>query len=79
MRWRGSGFRPERGDDILTRVRDELARRRAAFMDVFKGFAMKCEPGAPFAWLELPESWTGKRLAATLRARRIAITPGTSL
>ena len=72
--WISSG----RGDDILTRVRDELARRRAAFMDVFKGFVMNCEPGAPFAWLELPESWTGKRLAATLRARRIAITPGTS-
>ena len=34
--------------------------------------------GAPFAWLELPEEWRGRRLASALRARRIAITPGSS-
>jgi DNA-binding transcriptional MocR family regulator len=72
--WISSG----RADDILTRIREELARRRAAFMEVFKGYEMQCEAGAPFAWLKLPEPWTGPRLAAALRARRIAISPGTS-
>jgi DNA-binding transcriptional MocR family regulator len=40
---------------ILTRTRNELASRRAVFLDVFKDQKLRCEPGAPFAWLQLPE------------------------
>ncbi len=72
--WISSG----KADEILSRVQVELAQRRAKFMEVFKGFDFRCEPGSPFGWLGLPEGWTGSRLAATLRARRIAITPGTA-
>jgi DNA-binding transcriptional MocR family regulator len=70
--WISSG----KADDILGRIRAELARRRAAFMEVFKSQNFNCEPGAPFAWLELPPEWNGNRFAAALRARRIHVTPG---
>ena len=72
--WISSG----KADEILSRIHVELAQRRTMFMDVFKGYDLRCEPGSPFGWLKLPEGWTGRRLAATLRGRRIAITPGTA-
>ncbi len=72
--WISSG----KADDILGRIRIELQRRRAVFLDVFKDQKVTCEPGAPFAWLELPEDWTGNRFAAALRAHRIYITPGSA-
>ncbi len=62
---------------ILTRTRNELASRRATFMEVFKDTKFRCEPGAPYAWLELPESWSAGRFAATLMAKRIKVSPGT--
>ncbi len=71
--WVASG----KADEILLRIRAELARRRAAFMEVFKDHRVHCAPAAPFAWLELPPEWTGNRLAAALRAKRILVTPGT--
>jgi DNA-binding transcriptional MocR family regulator len=67
-----------KADEFLVRVQENLAQSRAQFLEVFRNFHFKCEPGAPFAWLELPEGWTGQRLASNLRARRIAITPGNS-
>ncbi len=71
--WVASG----KADEILLRIRAELSRRRAAFMEVFKGYTVSCAPAAPFAWLELPPEWSGGRFAAALRARRILVTPGT--
>ena len=65
-------------DVFLERIQQNLAQSRAQFMEVFKGFNLRCESGAPFAWLELPEEWRGRRLASALRTRRIAITPGSS-
>ncbi len=62
---------------ILDRTRNELASRRATFMEVFKDAKFRCEPGAPYAWLELPEHWSAGRFAATLMARRIKVSPGT--
>jgi DNA-binding transcriptional MocR family regulator len=72
--WINSG----QADEFLTRIHADLSHKRALFMEVFKGFNIQCETGAPFAWLELPEDWRGRRLAAALRSRRIAITPGNS-
>ena len=72
--WISSG----KADDILSRIRTELSRCRSVFLEVFKDRNVSCEPGAPFAWLELPDDWTGNRFAAALRARRIHITPGSS-
>ncbi len=70
--WISSG----KADQILVRIRAELSRRRAAFMDVFQGFDYRCEPGAPFAWLALPQHWTANRFAATLRTHNIGVSSG---
>jgi DNA-binding transcriptional MocR family regulator len=72
--WIASG----KADEILIRIRAELTRRRAAFMEVFKDFNFKCEPGAPYAWLELPEHWSANRFAAALRGRHIGVSFGNS-
>ena len=61
---------------ILTRTRNELASRRATFMEVFKNTKFRCEPGAPYAWLELPEHWSATRFASALLAKRIKVSPG---
>jgi DNA-binding transcriptional MocR family regulator len=61
---------------ILDRTRMELANRRAAFMDVFKSEKFRCEPGAPYAWLQLPENWGAARFASTLLTKRIKVSPG---
>ena len=63
---------------ILTRGRNELASRRAAFLESFKACVFRCEPGAPFAWLELPQHWTPGRFASALAARQVRVTPGTA-
>ena len=61
---------------ILTRTRNELASRRALFLNVFKGTHFRCETGAPYAWLTLPEHWNAARFAAALANQRIKVTPG---
>jgi DNA-binding transcriptional MocR family regulator len=63
---------------ILTRTRNELASRRAAFMEVFKTRTFRCEPGAPFAWLKLPDQWSPAAFTSTLLQRRVRITAGTA-
>lgn len=63
---------------ILERTRQELASRRALFMEVFKGHAFRCAPGAPYAWLELPPHWHPARFAQALAMRKIRVTPGTT-
>jgi DNA-binding transcriptional MocR family regulator len=65
-------------DTILNRTRRELGSLRAAFIEVFKGCNFRCEPGAPYAWLELPEHWNVSRFAATLSAANIKVTPGSA-
>ena len=65
-------------DTILARTRSELATLRGSFIDVFKGCNYRCEPGAPYAWLELPEHWNLTRFAAALHAKNIKVTPGSA-
>ena len=63
---------------ILNRTRRELATLRASFIDVFKNCNFRCEPGAPYAWLELPQHWNPSRFAIALSAQNIKITPGSA-
>ena len=63
---------------ILGRTRNELATLRASFIEVFKGCNFRCEPGAPYAWLELPEPWNATRFALALAAKNIKVMPGTA-
>jgi DNA-binding transcriptional MocR family regulator len=65
-------------DSILTRVRNELAARRAVALEAFQGLACRCEIGAPFAWLELPSHWTAGRFTTVLAARGVKVTPGSA-
>jgi DNA-binding transcriptional MocR family regulator len=62
--------------DILERTRSELSARRALFIEVFKDWDFRCGPGAPYAWLKLPDHWTPGRFAQSLALRNIKITPG---
>jgi DNA-binding transcriptional MocR family regulator len=63
---------------ILSRTRNELATLRASFIEVFKGCNFRCEPGAPYAWLELPEHWNAGRFTVALAAQNIKVTPGSA-
>ena len=65
-------------ETILNRTRSELAILRGSFMEVFKGCNFRSEPGAPYAWLELPEQWNASRFAVTLGAEKIKVTPGSA-
>jgi DNA-binding transcriptional MocR family regulator len=61
---------------ILARAQAELAARRSLFLEVFRGQEFRCAPGAPYAWLKLPEQWIPRRFAQALAQRKIKITPG---
>jgi DNA-binding transcriptional MocR family regulator len=61
---------------ILARTRNELAVRRSVFTEVLKGTNFRCEPGAPYAWLQLPEHWSAARFASTLMSQKIKVSPG---
>jgi DNA-binding transcriptional MocR family regulator len=63
--------------EILQRTRSELAARRSTFSDVFKDTKFRCEPGAPYAWLELPDHWTANRFSSVLRTRNVKVSAGT--
>jgi DNA-binding transcriptional MocR family regulator len=63
-------------DSVMKRVTLEFGLRRAAFMRCFKGANFRCEPGAPYAWLALPEHWKPMRFAAALHQIGVKITPG---
>jgi DNA-binding transcriptional MocR family regulator len=65
-------------ETILNRTRRELATLRASFIDVFKNCNFRCEPGAPYAWLELPQHWNPARFAIALAAQNIKVTPGSA-
>jgi DNA-binding transcriptional MocR family regulator len=62
--------------NILERTRAELAARRLTFMEVFSDMLFRCEPGAPYAWLQVPDQWQPSRLAFALAQRKIKVTPG---
>jgi DNA-binding transcriptional MocR family regulator len=65
-------------DILLTRVRNELAARRAVALEIFRGYTCRCEQGAPYAWLELPPHWTAGRFTTVLAARGVKATPGSA-
>jgi DNA-binding transcriptional MocR family regulator len=60
---------------ILERSRSELESRRNLFMEIFKGCNFRCEPGSPYAWLQLPEHWNANRFTQSLATRKIKVTP----
>ncbi len=65
-------------DGVIKRVIDEFRIRRQAFFEVFKGHKFRCEPGAPYAWVSLPQHWKPIRFAVALKQRGVHISPGPS-
>ena len=65
-------------DGVIRRVVSELKIRRQVFFEVFKGHKFRCEPGAPYAWLSLPQQWKPVRFAVAARQRGVHISPGPS-
>jgi aspartate/methionine/tyrosine aminotransferase len=59
-------------------VIDEFKIRRQVFFEVFKGHAFRCEPGAPYAWVSLPQQWKPIRFAVACKQRGVHISPGPS-
>jgi DNA-binding transcriptional MocR family regulator len=62
--------------DILARTRQELAMRREQALAILGPERLRCAPGAPYGWLELPAHWTASRFTQALLARQIKVTPG---
>jgi DNA-binding transcriptional MocR family regulator len=73
-----SWIETDAAQDILIRVRNEFAARRAAFLDVFKDTDTRCEIGAPYGWLKLPARWSAGRFAASLASRGVKVTPASA-
>jgi DNA-binding transcriptional MocR family regulator len=69
--WTESGV----AQTILERSRSELENRRNLFMEIFKDRDYRCEPGAPYAWLKVPEPWSANRFTQSLATRKIKVTP----
>jgi DNA-binding transcriptional MocR family regulator len=65
-------------DGVIRRVIDEFKIRRRVFFEVFKGHAFRCEPGAPYAWVSLPQQWKPIRFAVACKQRGVHISPGPS-
>jgi aspartate/methionine/tyrosine aminotransferase len=63
---------------VISRVIGELKIRRQVFFEVFKGHTFRCEPGAPYAWVSLPQHWKPIRFAVALKQRGVHISPGPS-
>jgi DNA-binding transcriptional MocR family regulator len=60
---------------ILERSRSELESRRNLFMQIFKDCKFCCEPGSPYAWLQVPDRWSANRFTQALASRKIRVTP----
>lgn len=70
-RWVGDGT----ADELITWQQHALAARQAVVREVLGGLQVTQHPGAPHAWLELPEPWRPEVLAAEARLKHVAVTP----
>lgn len=66
------------GERTLGNIRNELAQRRLIALSVFAGRTMRCEPGAMFCWLSMPEQWRAGEFARAALADGIKVTPGSA-
>ena len=59
---------------VERRRRDSAARQKIA-EEILGGFKLHSHPCSYHVWLELPEEWSGVRLATEAQLRGISITP----
>ncbi|MFI8833025.1 PLP-dependent aminotransferase family protein [Streptomyces afghaniensis] len=72
VRWAGEGVVAR----LVAAKRADAARRQRILADELAGFAVRSEPGAYFAWWELPAPWRADTFTAAAAAHGIAVTPG---
>ncbi|MFE2262020.1 aminotransferase-like domain-containing protein [Streptomyces griseosporeus] len=74
VRWIGDGTVAR----LVEAKRADAARRQRIVREELAGFAVRADPGAYFAWWELPAPWRADTFAAAAAAHGIAVTPGTA-
>lgn len=72
VRWAGEGVVAR----LVAAKRADAARRQRILAEELAGFAVRSEPGAYFAWWELPAPWRADTFTAAAAAHGIAVTPG---
>ena len=63
-------------DRVLQAKRDEAEIRNALVRDILDGHPLLSRPTGFFCWLNLPESWTGLKLAAAAREKGVLVAEG---
>ncbi|MFC7917665.1 PLP-dependent aminotransferase family protein [Streptomyces sp. NPDC057386] len=74
VRWIGDGTVAR----LVDAKRADAARRQRIVREELAGFAVRADPGAYFAWWELPAPWRADTFTAAAAAHGIAVTPGTA-
>ncbi|WP_128433936.1 PLP-dependent aminotransferase family protein [Streptomyces cyaneus] len=72
VRWIGDGT----VERLVAAKRADAARRQRIVGEELRGFAVRSDPRAYFAWWELPAPWRADTLTAAAAAHGIAVTPG---
>ncbi|MDK1342175.1 PLP-dependent aminotransferase family protein [Streptomyces sp. 378] len=72
VRWAGEGTVAR----LVEAKRADAARRQRILAEELAGFAVRSDPGAYFAWWELPAPWRADTFTAAAAAHGIAVTPG---
>ncbi|MFI2431418.1 PLP-dependent aminotransferase family protein [Streptomyces sp. NPDC018693] len=74
VRWAGDGTVAR----LVAAKRADAEARQALVREVLDGFRVRTDPGAYFAWWELPPPWRADTFTAAAAAHGIAVTPGTA-
>ncbi|WP_225832480.1 PLP-dependent aminotransferase family protein [Streptomyces sp. NK08204] len=74
VRWIGDGTVHR----LVAAKRWQAERRQRLVAEELAGFTVRSDPGAYFAWWELPAPWRADTFTAAARAHGIAVTPGTA-
>ncbi|MFF4505499.1 PLP-dependent aminotransferase family protein [Streptomyces sp. NPDC001401] len=74
VRWIGDGTVGR----LVAAKREDAARRQELVAEHLRGFRVRSDPRAYFAWWELPAPWRADTFTAAAAARGIAVTPGTA-
>lgn len=68
----------EAAGKILSAIIAENGARRAMALEIFKERTIRCQPGAPYVWLKLPEHWRPGEFTRAALDRGIRVTSGTA-
>ncbi len=63
---------------ILSAIIAENGVRRALALDIFKDRTIRCQPGAPYLWLKLPEHWRPGDFTRAAQDRGVRVNSGTT-